>query len=610
MSKHYSVGIDLGTSNSVLSVAAHATAPEILPVTQVSAPNTLEEKALLPSAVYLPAGDEFSASSLSVPWNAEGNDAIIGAFARSHGALVPERLITSAKSWLCNSHVDRQAAILPWKSEAVEHKRSPVAVSAMLLEHLRNNFQLHCLNNGRFSSLAEAHVVVTVPASFDEAARSLTHEAAAAAGWGEVTLLEEPQAAFYSWISDNRDSWRNEIAHGDVVLVCDVGGGTADFSLIAVGEDAGKLQLHRISVGDHILLGGDNMDLALAYAVSSELEAAGTVLDGWQFLALTHLARTAKERLLSDDALEHFPLSIPGRGSSLFQSTITASLSRSALDAIVLEGFFPLSDISEMPHERRQVGLREYGLPYAADPALSKHLAKFLVRSLANVRSEETLSRLVPPHLCNTFLRPTAVLFNGGVFQSPRIRSRVLDMLRRWSEGAEVRELPGADLDLAVAKGAAYYGEVLREGGGLRIKAGTARSFYLGLESSGLAVPGRRPAIKGLCVVPQGTEEGTNLHMPEVEFGLVTGEEVTFRFFSSIARAGDAIGTIVEDAEKMLDESPPLALTLPADSGIPGSMLPVVLSSVVTELGTLELWLEHPASQRKWQLEFNLRAAG
>lgn len=614
MEKQFSIGIDLGTSNSVVAVSlVDAEDVAVLDVTQITGPEVCGEKKSLPSALYISASAEFPPKAFNLPWNDEAEEKAfaVGAFAREHGAQVPDRLVSSSKSWLCNSHVDRRAPVLPWKSELTEEKYSPVDAAVRFLEHLKENLEYQNEAFGQELSLENSQVVLAVPASFDEVARSLTHEAAEKAGWGKVTLLEEPQAAFYSWVADSDGSWREQIKPGDIVLVCDLGGGTADFSLIAVSEHNGTLELNRISVGDHILLGGDNMDLALAFASRAKLEDEGHTIDDWQFLALTHAARSAKESLLSDQSLSEVPISVPGRGASLFASTVSSKITREEVEAIVLEGFLPITSSSELPAERQSVGLKEFGLPYASDPALSKHLARFLRDSLTNVRSDGSLSDLLKDRVNlehDSFVRPTAVLFNGGVFNAPMIRQRVLMLLNEWCPEQEVVELRGGELDLAVARGASSYGRIACKGEGLRIKAGTSRSYYVGLETSMPAVPGYTPPVKGLCVVPQGTEEGTELALLDNEFGLVTGEPVEFRFFTSTTRAGDEVGAVIQKADRDLEETSRMQITLPALGEKVGEVLPVRLNGIVTELGTLELWMHHTQSDQRWQLDFNLRA--
>ena len=623
MTKKFSIGIDLGTSNSCISICeVEERVARGIEITQVLAPAVIGEKPLLPSALYIPATDEYAAGDFSLPWgDAEGMTAVVGTFARERAALVPDRLVASAKSWLCNPHVDRRAPILPWQSELAEGKVSPLEAARRYLEHMRHAVEYHLSKRGDAAQPEDCHVVLTVPASFDEVARMLTHEAAVAAGFGSFTLLEEPQAAFYAWIAHSQADeravpWTDQVAAGDLVLVCDVGGGTADFSLIAVAEAprglSKELELHRIAVGEHILLGGDNMDLALAYALKSKIEADGRELDRWQFLALVHGARGAKEKLLSDNTVGEVPIAVPSRGSGLFANTRSTALSREEVVSLLVDGYFPLTAVGELPAQRKSVGLQEYGLDYATEPAVSKHLARFLRRSLENVKSDEKLAALIghPEQLeRSSLLLPTAVLFNGGVFEAEIFRRRIVELLRSWLEpDAELKELKSAGLDIAVSRGAAYYGAVQASGEGIRIRAGTSRSYYLGLESPMPAVPGYVPPVKGICIVPQGTEEGTELELLNRQFGLVTGEAAEFRFFSSGIRAGDRVGTIVDNATRSLDELSGLTLTLPTVEGAIGQVVPVTLHPVVTEVGTLELWMQHTQSERRWKLEFNLRS--
>ncbi len=611
MDKRFSLGIDLGTSNSAIAVADLASdRTETVEVTQFLGPNRIGESPVLASALYVPHPDEFPAGAFVLPWSNAGDDgAIVGRFARDHGALVPDRLVTSAKSWLSNPHIDPRQRVLPWRSEAVDGKLSAFDCSCRYLEHLRQGF-LHAERlQGRDWDLAEGEIVVTVPASFDEVARALTAEAADAAGLGKVTLLEEPQAAFYAWTAHAGKQWRGLVSPGDIVLVCDVGGGTADFSLIAVSEREGVLDLERISVGEHILLGGDNMDLALAYALRARLEGEGRTIDDWQFLALVHGAAAAKIALFEDETLKAVPVAVPSRGSGLFAGTVSTTLDRATVDAVVFDGFLPLTAIDDLPRRRGGAGLREFGLPYESDPVVSKHLARFLVRSLANVEASQALSAIAGDRArAGGFLAPTAVLFNGGVFKAPPIRRRVLDLLASWADGQPVRELEGFEPDLAVARGAAVYGRTRVTGKGMRIRAGAARSYYIGLETSMPAVPGLKPPVKALCVVPQGMEEGSELLIEGQEFGLVTGEPAEFRFFASEIRSGDRPGQIVADAERELEESAHLEVSLPpVDDMPPGQVVPVQINPVVTELGTLELWMKHARSERRWKVEFQVR---
>lgn len=608
----FSLGIDLGTSNSAIATAAFDDEddgqPAIVDVTQILGANAIGEAQGLPSALYLPHPDEFPAKALKLPWDADF-PGIVGTFARDHGALVPDRLVTSAKSWLSNPHVDPRSEVLPWKSQIKEEKVSPVQAATRYLDHLKRSF----LASPAARDLDQGRVILTVPASFDEAARNLTLEAAHAAGLDEVVLLEEPQAAFYAWTSQAGSDWRSQVHPGDVILVCDVGGGTADFSLIAISDRDGNLEVERISVGEHILLGGDNMDLALAYTIRAKLDSEGKKIDDWQFLALIHAARQAKVTLFSDESLKEAPIAAPSRGSSLLAGTVATKLERSTLEQVVLDGFFPVTAVTDLPKEGRSAGLQEFGLPYASDPVLSKHLARFLTRSLINVQSSDALRAVIGDQDSlekDDYLRPTAVLFNGGVFKAEPIRNRVLDLLKEWNGGQAVKELQGFEPDLAVARGAAAYGRIRETGQGIRIKAGAARSYYIGLESSMPAVPGFTPPVKALCVVPQGMEEGSESVIEDQEFGLVTGSPADFRFFSSEVRSGDLSGQLIPDAENELDESTCLSVTLPVAEGQPpGEVVPVKIHAIITELGNLELWMQHEASGQRWNLEFQVRTA-
>jgi hypothetical protein len=610
MSTRFSLGIDLGTTNSAIALTDLQTdQTEVLEVTQILGPNQIGEKPTLPSALYIPHRDEFPENSFPLPWESGVGDATItGHFAREHGVLIPDRLITSAKSWLSNPHIDPRHRSLPWRSDIQDEKLSPFECSRRYLAHLKNGFLYAGRVQGRNWDLSEAQIVLTVPASFDEVARSLTAEAAEAAGLGKVTLLEEPQAAFYAWIAQAGREWRSLVSPGDIILVCDVGGGTADFSLIAVTDNDGTLELERISVGEHILLGGDNMDLALAYTLQAKLEAEGRSIDSWQFVALVHAASKAKIALFDDDSLTEAPIAVPSRGSSLFVGTVSTKLDRASLEEVVLGGFFAKTTISDLPQEARRVGLQEFGLPYAADPVISKHLARFLARSRANVRASPSLATLAEGPSGKEFLMPTAVLFNGGVFKSAPIRKRVLELLASWNQGQAVRELQGIELDLAVARGASYYGRTRVTRKGIRIKAGAARSYYIGLETSMPAVPGFKPPVKALCVVPQGMQEGSELLIEGRDFGLLTGHPAEFRFFSSAVRSGDRPGQILPDAERELEDTSLLEINLPPLPDFPaGQVVPVQINSVVTELGTLELWMKHINSDRRWKVEFQVR---
>jgi hypothetical protein len=605
----YAIGIDLGTTHCALSYlnleAEHGRGREqaMLPLPQLTAPGTLEERLLLPSFLYLPSPEEFPQGGTALPWDKKAIH-VVGELARSHGAKVPTRLISSAKSWLSHPGVDRRAPLLPWQAPEEVLRLSPLEASARYLRHLQQAWD-HQL--GKAHRLAEQDVVLTVPASFDAAARELTLEAAAQAGLPQVTLLEEPQAALYAWLEAMGEGFRKVLRPGEVILVVDVGGGTTDLSLIAVVERQGELELTRLAVGDHILLGGDNMDLSLAHALAQKLQAEGRKLDGWQHNALTFACRVAKEELFAKPELPKATVAIPGRGASLIGGTLKTELTRAELEGLLVDGFFPTAVVTEAPRTARRTGLAQLALPYAQDPGITRHLAHFLTRQARSLEHAELPVKLE----AKTFLHPTAVLFNGGVFKAPSLRARLLEVLNGWLSadgGSPAKELAGADLDLSVARGAAYYGFV-RKGHGIRIRGGTARAYYVGVETAMPAVPGMEPPVKALCVAPFGMEEGTLAEVPPQEFGLVVGEPTRFRFFSSSVRREDKVGQLLEEVEgnEELEEVSPIETTLPAVPGQQGQLVPVNLQAAVTEVGSLELRCLERGGEGRWKLELNVR---
>ncbi|AIV45719.1 hsp70 family protein [Burkholderia pseudomallei TSV 25] len=605
----YSIGIDLGTTHCALSYVDLAasdgekTSLRVLPIAQLTAPGAIDAPNLLPSFLYLPHPSELAPGELALPWAAE-RDFAVGELARSRGAGTPIRLVSSAKSWLCHPGVDRRAGILPSDAPPEVARVSPLDASVRYLSHLREAWN-HAHPDAPFD---RQDVTVTIPASFDPAARELTAEAAQAAGYAHMTLLEEPQAALYSWIEKSGGAWRKDVRVGDIILVVDVGGGTTDLSLIAVVERDGNLELHRIAVGEHILLGGDNMDLALAHVAARKLAAQGTQADPWQLRALTYACRGAKETLLGDPSAQAVPLVVPSRGAKLIGGSIRTELTRAELTQTILEGFFPAVDASARPVSRTRAGLMQLGLPYAQDAGITRHLAAFLGRQ-AGALAE--LDGLRHAHVASaSFLHPSAVLFNGGVFKSPLLVERMLDTLNGWlaAEGAApARLLGGADLDLAVARGAAYYGYVKR-GRGVRIRGGTARAYYIAVESAMPAVPGLEPPIQALCVAPFGMEEGTDAALPPQEFGLVVGEPVRFRFFGSSVRRQDQVGTLLDFwSPDELQELDAIEATLPTAGRTPGEVVPVRLHARVTEAGTLKLEAVQGGTHERWKVEFDVR---
>jgi Hsp70 protein len=605
----YIIGIDLGTTNSALA-CCDATAAEgksqieVRSIPQLVDPNEVAERTLLPSFLYIPGEFDFPKGSLALPWEPEPK-LVIGELARKRGAESPNRLVASAKSWLSYAAVNRTAPILPWQAPEEVPKLSPVEASSQFLQYLRTVWDSGEAGEQRQLALAEQDVLLTVPASFDEEARELTRRAAEQAGYDHVTLLEEPQAAFYAWLESQGDAWRHRIKVGDLVLVCDIGGGTTDFSLIMVSEENGELTLKRVAVGDHILLGGDNMDLALARFLQQRLEASGDRIDIWQLQGLWHRCRMAKEKLFESPKAQTRPITLLGKGTKLVGGTIKTELAREDLNQILVEGFFPKVASDELPARQRRVGFQELGLPYAADPAITKHLARFLSEQVRNSPEAAGIRRGGSGLAC-----PTHILFNGGVMKAAVLRDRVVEVLNSWlrQEGFEAlgmeQILEAPDLEHAVARGAAYYGKA-RRGRGVRIRSGASRTYYIGIESSMPAVPGMEAPIKALCVVPFGMEEGTEATIPDREFGLVVGEPAEFRFLSSSVRKQDQVGRLLEDWGDDIEERSPLQVTLNLDGQL-GKIVPVRLETRVTELGTLEVWCVSRDSHR-WKLELNIR---
>ncbi len=602
VSPQYALGIDLGTTHCTFAEVDLTTPdakPVIVPIQQLGNAVSLEAKPLLPSFLYFAHNAE---GNLALPWDAARRFAV-GNLARERGAEVPGRVVVSAKSWLSHSGVDRRSALLPLGAPEEIEKISPVEASFRYLDHLAESWaQAH---QAEGLSLAEQEVVITVPASFDAAARDLTVEAAYAAGIENLTLLEEPQAALYAWIDAAGTGFQRQIKLGDVVLVVDVGGGTTDFSAISVESDDGELQLRRIAVGDHILLGGDNMDWALAHSVAQKLRAAGKELDNWQLQALVHASRNAKEALLGENPAERASVSLPARGSSLFSGALSSELLRSEAEAQIVEGFFPSVPHTAEPATRARMGLSQLGLPYAAEPAITKHLAAFLRRQAGALQDNSALELLCP----------SAVLFNGGVFKSPAIKQRLVETLNSWlSELGKpaVRVLEGADLDLAVARGAAFYA-LAKRGRGLRIVGGTAQAYYVGMESPMPAIPGMEPPITLVCVAPFGIEEGALPQVLPQKLAVVVGEPVTFRFFGSSVRRSDLLGAeLMSWSSQEVVELSPIEITFPSQGRQAGSLVPVSMTASVTAIGTLLLEavpLEPLSKDERFKIELSVREA-
>ncbi|HZA50678.1 MAG TPA: Hsp70 family protein [Myxococcaceae bacterium] len=584
------VGIDLGTTHSAmayLEVSRGASAPIVdVPVPQLMRPGEVSARSLLPSCVYVPASGELPEGALRLPWGEE--DRPVGELARWQGSRVPGRVVASAKSWLCHPGVDRQAAILPWGASPDVPKMSPVEASARILRHLANAWALEHPRE----PLASQEVVLTVPASFDEAARALTVSAARQAGLEKFTLLEEPQAAFYDFTARRRGDLAEALRGVRLVLVVDVGGGTTDFTLVHAAVLPEGPVLRRLAVGEHLMLGGDNMDAALARRAEEKL-GGGRRLSASQWTQLVLAARSAKEALLGSSPPEQVGLSVVAEGSRLIGGTLSAELTRAETEQLIVEGFFPLSAPDDLPRRSARAALQELGLPYAQDPAISRHLAAFL-REHAKA-GFTALGVTDPP--AGALPRPDAILLNGGVFNSPRLAGRLVDVVSSWwPDAAPIPLLKHESLDLAVARGAAYYG-LARRGFGLRIGGGAARAYYVGLAAEG--------EPRAVCLIPRGFEEGESVDLGERSFQLTLGRPVQFQLYSTTADRIDKPGEVVAVSEA-LRPLPPIHTVLKGAAARTGSV-PVHLKATLTEIGTLELWCVSDAADERWRLEFELR---
>ncbi len=625
----FSVGIDLGTTHCVLSYLDLANIsddpthkPELLtmPIPQLSQPGLIEEKPQLPSFIYMAHESELNQADIALPWNAKPS-VIAGSIARELGSKTPIRLVASAKSWLCHGGVDRHAAFLPAGSPEEVTKISPVTATFEYLDYLRAAWE----NQFADFPLSEQEVTITIPASFDPAARELTAEAAKRLNLNNLTLLEEPQAAVYNWIHACGNEWREQVNVGDIILVVDVGGGTTDLSLVAVTEDEGNLTLNRVAVGEHILLGGDNMDLALAYRVKAKLSEEGKELQPWQIQAITHACRDAKEQLLLDNDVDSVPITVPSRGSKLLGKTLRTELTRSEVREALVEGFFPQVSIDQHPRAARRGALTQKGLPYAQDAAISRHLAAFLSKQVN--AADDLLGDAVEGDFPADpfaaagdeggadFIKPSAILFNGGVLKAPVLAERTLAIINQWLTDAgapQARLLTDSDLDLGVASGASYYGYV-KQGKGVRIRGGLASTYYVGIESAMPAIPGMEAPLEALCIAPFGMEEGTETQAGDAEFGLVVGEPVHFRFFGSHTRRHDEAGVQLDHwQDDELQELPELQATLPVEGRSAGEVVPVRLTAKVTEVGTLKLEAisvnsrDDNGEPERWQIELDV----
>jgi molecular chaperone DnaK (HSP70) len=622
------VGIDLGTTNSAMAfVDTHEAAWRVqtFAIPQLTAPGTIEYRDTLPSCHYQAAEGELPATALALPWTRTPPLHAVGFFARDHGALTPGRLVASAKSWLCHGGVDRTADLLPWHAPPDVERLSPGEASARFLKHLADAWEY------RFPGcpLAQQDVVITLPASFDEVARELTVKAAARAGLPRVVLIEEPQAAFYAWIHRHSGDWEQLVSPGQKILVCDIGGGTSDFTLIRVRRgEGGKVQFHRVAVGEHLILGGDNQDLALAHFVENRLTGGGK-LEPRQWAVLIRVCRQVKETLLSADAPQSLTLTLPGAGSRLMAGGLQIELQRNEVRELLVDGFFPRVKLDDKPVARRS-GFQEFGLPYAPDAAVTRYLAAFLTAhryvdqeeeaggapaSLspgaarpksrrshgapgAPSRSEPQASQVVPDPA-----RPDLVLFNGGVFASPLLRGRLLEVLSSWFSTPQQPWQPivldNERLDLAVAQGAAYYGMV-RRGQGVRIAGGLARTYYIGIESD-------PPAA--VCLAPAKVEPGQDVHLADRVLRLLVSQPVEFPLYVSSTRLVDPAGALVAIDREQMRSLPPLRTVIRTGKRDSADTVPVTLHARLTEIGTLDVWCSEENGKRSWRLQFDVRSA-
>lgn len=558
------IGIDLGTTNSALAFidpregeGADFPPVHVLPVEQQVSAHATEPRRTLPSFLYL-----------------EG-EGFVGEYAREQGALAPSKLVHSAKSWLSNAEVDRTAKVLPWDAQEAGRVMSPVEASARYLRQLREAWE----RDGR-PPMAAQDVVLTVPASFDEEARELTVQAAAEAGLPKVTLLEEPAAAFYAWIANHLRQSQKSLVDGMTVLVCDVGGGTSDFTLIRVAREGDRVEFTRTAVGKHLLLGGDNLDLTLAWLVESKL---GAKLSLRQRSALRRQCSAAKERLLASETLAREEITVLGGGSSLVGGTLKSEVLREEALELALEGFLPFCGLNEKPQEDAKSMFRELGLPYVSDPAVTRHLATFLTGAQSPA--------------------PDAILFNGGFFIPELLRRRVTDVVEQWY-GKRPLVFENNELDLAVAAGAAYYCYVRGGGAGVLVRGGLPRAYFLGVESPG-------EALSTVCLVPRGSEEGSTQTLDLENLQLVANKPVRFNLYSSLVRTEDKVGDVVDFARdevgQSLHQHAPLEAVIRFGKRAEERTVPVKLGAHLTEVGTLEIWAESKVSEHRWRLQFELR---
>ncbi len=606
----YIIGIDLGTTNSAVAYidtrGEKGDSREIktFEIPQLTAEGTVNKLKTLPSYVYLPGEYELPRESFALPWEADISY-IIGEFARIQGARVPSRLVSSAKSWLCHNRVDRKGPILPWGIETASRRISPVKASSCYLKHMKEAWNYAKYDGDERNLFENQRVVITIPASFDETARELTADAARMAEINNFTMLEEPQAAFYSWIVFHENAWSEVIQKNQLILVCDIGGGTTDFNLISLKEDTGKVSFQRVAVGDHLMLGGDNMDLAIAREVEVKILGHDRKLDFQQWLSLAHQCRLAKEELLGDNGKDSTAIAILGKGRGVIGRSLKGEIAREEIYRIILEGFFKKVAIGDEVKKDRPSGFQELGLPYVNDTAVMKHLTAFLKRHALN----QELNQIVDSKSGLSIVRPDVLLFNGGVFKSPIIRQCTAQIIRDWfgDERWSLNVLENDRLDHAVSVGAAYYGLVLR-GKGVRISGGSGRAYYIAVEAA-ISKKDREMKIPltTACIVPRGFEEGQEIHVSKPQFEVMTNRPVSFPLYSSSYRIGDKAGDIISAEKDSFMEHPPIKTVLHFGKKGQSIRIPVSLGIRLNEFGTLDVWCESKRTPHRWKLAFQTR---
>jgi len=592
----YIIGIDLGTTNSAVSYVdlsdEFIAKPQIqiFRIPQVTALGEISRLSVLPSFLYITGEYDIDLESTSLPWD-DSPSKISGAYARDHGKKVPSRLVLSAKSWLCHSKVNRKSPILPWGSDKSVKKISPVAASSAYLNHIRMAWNAR-MGEDEDAWLEHQMVILTVPASFDEVARDLTVEAARMAGISNVVLLEEPLAAFYSWLGRHETEWQRHVSSGNLILVCDVGGGTTDFTLIALQEIDGNQRFERIAVGDHLILGGDNIDLTLARTIADKMQGSSgqqLSIDRWQ--SLCHQCREAKEVILSD-AAESKTITLIGEGRSLIAGTLSSKLDKNEIEKTVLDGFFPIidaTDLKAMKDKNQRKGITEFGLPYEQEPAITKHLCHFLAKHQSDIQQFVQTENL---H------QPDVILFNGGSLKPTWIQNRICESIQSWSKCAQTPSiLKNPEPFLAVAVGAAYYG-LVKMGHGVRVGSGSARSYYLGIDTN--------QGKQAMCIVERGQEEGSENNLDNKTFEVLANQPVRFDLYSSSYRSGDSIGEIlnVDDSFSLL---PPLQTVIQYGKSAIQKHIPIIIETQYLELGALSIWCKAKQTAHRWQLRFELR---